>query len=336
MAHEITDRDGAVFNRVAAWHKLGTVVDSDLTPNEALLAAGLDWEVYKSAFVKASIPNGDDVYSADYAAIIRKDTKEILSVQSSSYEVIQNREQFEMAYELNDEVKVESALSLKGGRKVVLLLRGDTFDVAGSRGDSLTEYMGLINSHDGSIAFSALPTSVRIVCQNTLSMAIAKAKRGGKNMFRITHTGSTMEDKKKAMRAALREFRNSGKFFRDTVNHLAQVELTKSEIQKFWMDVWGVVESPIVSNPSNESESTNYENATKAVSSWSETFDREREETKSTANVWMAANAVSKFLQHRTAARGRVAKPENRAWNNLAGTIQDDTMKVFRHAIAMV
>lgn len=335
MAHEIMEKDSAVFNRVAAWHRLGTVVDSDMSPTDALMASGLDWNVYKSSFIKASFPNSDDVFSTDYAALIREDTKEILSVQSADYQVIQNKEHFEMAYELSNDVKVESALSLKNGRKVVLLLRGDTFDVAGSSGDTVTEYMGLINSHDGSIAFSALPTSVRIVCQNTLSMAIAKARRG-KNMFRITHKGSTMDDKKDAMREALREFKSSGKFFRETVNSLASTELTKSDIQKFWMDVWGMIESPIVSNPSTGAEQTNYDNALKAVSNWSETFDRERDETKSRASIWMAANAVSKFIQHRTAARGRVAKPENRAWDNLAGLTQDDTMKVFRHALTLV
>jgi hypothetical protein len=50
----------------------------------------------------------------------------------------------------------------------------------------------------------------------------------------------------------------------------------------------------------------------------------------------MAANAVSKFIQHRVAARGRKASIENRAWDNLAGLNQDSTMKVFRHALTLV
>jgi len=335
MAHEIMANDTAVFNRVAAWHRLGNVVDSDMSPTDALKAANLDWEVIKTGFVSAEHPSVGNVFCEDYAAIVRQDTKEILSVQSSDYQVIQNSEHFEMAYELSKDVKVESALSLKNGRKVVLLLRGDTFEVSGSSGDSVTEYMGLINSHDGSIAFSALPTSVRIVCQNTLSMAIREAKRG-KNMFRITHKGSTMGDKKEAMREALRQFKATGAFFRETVDTLANREMTKADIQKFWMDVWGMIEQPIAINPSTESEKDNYDNAVKAVSSWSETFDRERDETKSKASVWMAANAVSKFIQHRTAARGRKATAENRAWDNLAGLNQDSTMKVFRHALTLV
>jgi phage/plasmid-like protein (TIGR03299 family) len=335
MAHEIMEKDGAVFNRVAAWHRLGNVVESDMSPTDALRSAGLEWNVIKTGFVKADHPDIGTVFSEDYSAIVREDTKEILSVQSSDYQVIQNSEHFEMAYELSRDVKVESALSLKNGRKVVLLLRGDSFDVAGSSGDTVTEYMGLINSHDGSIAFSALPTSVRIVCQNTLSMAIANARKG-KNMFRITHKGNTMEDKKQAMRDALRQFQSNGKFFRETVDVLANRELTKSDIQQFWMDVWGLIETPIVTNPRTDAEKDNYDNAVKAVSSWSETFDRERDETGSKASMWMAANAVSKYIQHRVAARGRKATAENRAWDNLAGLNQDSTMKVFRHALATV
>lgn len=336
MAHEIMSKDRAVFNRVAAWHRLGTVVENDMSPTQALEAAELNWNVIKTGFVKADWPGIGEVVSTDYNAIVREDTKEVLSIQSSDYQVIQNSEHFEMAYELSKDIKVESALSLKNGRKVVLLLRGDTFDVAGSRGDSVTEYMGLINSHDGSIAFSALPTSVRIVCQNTLSMAISNAKRG-KNMFRITHKGSTMEDKKDAMREALRQFRNTGAFFRDSVGQMAKTVLTKDEIQSFWLDVWGIVETPVVlDRKRTDAENDNYENAVKAVASWAETFDRERDETKSSPNVWLAANAVSKFIQHRTANRGRKATAENRAWDNLAGLNQDSTMNVFRHALTLV
>ena len=335
MAHEIMSKDRAVFNRVAAWHRLGTVVDSDMSPTDALKAANLDWNVIKTGFVKADHPDVGEVFSEDYCAIVREDTKEILSVQSSDYQAIQNSEHFEMAYELSKDVKVESALSLKNGRKVVLLLRGETFEVNGSSGDEVTEYMGLINSHDGSIAFSALPTSVRIVCQNTLSMAIAQARRG-KNMFRITHKGNTMEDKKNAMRDALRQFKASGSFFRETVNDLSRAELNKEEIQRFWLDVWGIIETPIVSNPRTEAEKDNYDNAVKAVASWSETFDRERDETSSAASVWMAANAVTKNIQWRVSNRGRKASAENRAWDNLVGLNQDNTMKVFRHALMYV
>lgn len=338
MAHELMENDGAVFNRQAAWHGIGETITEDMTPFQALHLAKLNWNVVKSPMIYTQLPNcTEPVFSTDYAAIVREDTNEILSVQSPDYEIIQNAEHFEMAYSISDDVKVESALSLKNGRKVILLLRGETFNasnVSMTDGDPVTQYLALINSHDGSLAFCALPTSIRIVCNNTLSMALQASR--GKNMYRITHKGTTMEDKMQAMRTALGKFKETGSFFQEKVQAMAATALTSDQIKSFWIDMYGMLESPVVANPTTDAESENYKKALVTIGSWAETFDAERKETKGEASLWLAANAVTKGLQFKVASRGRKTTQANRVWDNLSGNAQDDTLKVFKQALQLV
>ena len=70
------------------------------------------------------------------------------------------------------------------------------------------------------------------------------------------------------------------------------------------------------------------------VSKWSAGFDEERKELNAPASAWMAVNAVTKELQHRIPTKGRKIGWENRAYNNLMGSNQDDSIAVANHALA--
>ena len=133
--HNITDTDGAVFSKTAAWHGLGVVIQEEMNPTEAMETAGLNWTVSKVGPVSAG-----DAQSDEYNAIVRDDTNTILSIQSPDYQVIQNNEVFDMAYNLGDNIKVESALSLNGGRRLVVLCNTGTMDGASSH-DQIEKYM---------------------------------------------------------------------------------------------------------------------------------------------------------------------------------------------------
>jgi phage/plasmid-like protein (TIGR03299 family) len=332
MAHNITDTDGAVFAKQAAWHGLGIVIQDDMSPTDAMKIAGLDWTVSKIGPVFAGNPLSPETAATDeYAAIVRNDTNTILSIQSPDYQPVQNSEVFEMAYNLGADIKVESALSMNGGKRMVVLCKTGTMDVTNGN-DVVDQYMALINSHDGTLAQQALPTSIRVVCQNTLSMAMAA---GAKRAFRIVHTGD-MATKQRAMADALKFYAKTGKLFEEKVTALAAKELTKADIQKFWLDVWGMVEEPVVGNPQTEKEYANYLAATVAVKKWADTFDAERQSIGGPASLWLAANAVTKELQHRVPARGRKPTFESAAFSNLIGKNQDNTIKVMQYALTLV
>ena len=333
MAHMITDTDGAVFHKQSAWHGLGYTVEDAMSPTEAMVKAGLDWTVTKTPGITATgYYNDEDVFTDQFCAIVRDDNKTVLAVQSPDYQIVQNSEVFDLAYTLSDQVKVESAFSMNGGKRLVVLLKGETFNPINHTNDGINKYLALLSSHDGTLALSGLPTSVRIVCNNTLTMALASGKKG---MFRVTHNGN-IEAKKQAMRDALKRYQSTGKMFEDAVNSMAVYGMNREEIQNFWLDVWAKIEEPVVANPKTEAEYRNYLNATTTIAKWTETFDTERSNLNAPATLWMAANAVTKEIQHRIPARGRKPSADSRAFNNLAGTTQDTTLTVMKTALALV
>lgn len=326
MAHLITETDGAVFAGKPAWHGLGIVVEEAPSPREALQIAGLDWTVVKTESVVAG-----GVETSDYCGLIRSDNSAVLAIMSRDYQPYQNIDLAELAYALGSGVKVESALSMSGGRKIVILLRGDSFRPAGSPNDEVVPYFALVNSHDGSLRVSGMPTSIRVVCNNTLSMALASSKR----LFSVKHTGS-MESKHEAMDSILRTYAATGEEFRESVTLLASKTLNTEEVQGFWVRVYERLFGSIYANPVDAREEAANAKAADEIAGWSITFDSERKALNAPASLWQAANAVTRSIQHRVGTRGRKATAESRAFNNLLGAQQDATVAVMREALALV
>lgn len=331
MAHEIMTEDSAMFAGEAAWHGIGKVVEHAPSPAEALKLSGLDWEVLRSNSIIADYADGKTV-SEEFTALVRSDTKRILSVQSPDYKIIQNSEMFELAYSLGADVKVESAFSMNNGARVVCLLRGETFAPSNSKEDAVTKYLGLANSHNGTLALSALPTSIRIVCNNTLSMAL---HRDGKKMYRVVHSGD-MQAKKKAMENALAQYKNTGKLFEEQVNALSNRTMSVQDVQRFWLDLYGLIEEPVVTNPKTEEDYDNRIKAQTTMAKWADIFDTERKRINAPASMWVAVNAATNWMQHRIPSRGRIPSKENRNFNNIVGNTADDVIKAVRFAEAFV
>jgi phage/plasmid-like protein (TIGR03299 family) len=335
MSHEITKTDGVVFSGTKAWHGLGLVVEDALNPQQALKLAGLDWNVIKTDNVLSSLSDSTYVSSNNFSAIVREDTREILSIQSPDYQVVQNSEVFNLAYSLGENVKIESALSLQGGKKVICLVKGNSFAPSNSTNDEIFQYFALMSSHDGTMALSGLPTSIRIVCSNTLKMALNNAKKG--NIIRFTHNGN-MDLKKKEMQVMLTNFAKTGKFFEETVNILSNTILTREDIQKFYLRVYEdlFASGPLNLNPVTEQEEKDYFDARVKVGTWCGYFDRERSDLSAPPSAWMAVNAVTKYIQHNVSNKGKKVQWENRAYNNLMGSNQDNSVKVVNMALQLV
>ncbi len=169
------------------WHGIGTRLERGATSEEAIKAAGLDWEV-EQVPVWVQSPEGVLKQVTDYVANVRAKDGKVLGLVSTRYQVVQNREAFEWADALLGEgVQYETAGSLFGGRRVWLLARlPRQMDLLG---DELVPYFCLMNSHDGSSSVRVCVTPVRVVCQNTLSLAFRKAKR----TWAVRHTSSIRE-----------------------------------------------------------------------------------------------------------------------------------------------
>ena len=167
------------YVRKAPWHGLGTRVMEAPASKEALRIAGLDWRV-----LQEPIFTGTDERVEGYKANIRDSDRKVLGVVTDRYKVIQNEEAFAFTDELLGEgVRYETAGSLQGGRKVWLLAHmPHEYIITGER---ISPYLLFSNTHDGSGAIRVALTPIRVICQNTLNLALSTAKRS----WSMIHTG---------------------------------------------------------------------------------------------------------------------------------------------------
>ncbi|MCM1251683.1 MAG: DUF932 domain-containing protein [Clostridium sp.] len=171
------------YTREKPWHGLGTKVEEALSSAEALQTAGLDWQV-----VQEPIYTDDGSMIPGYKANIRDSDRKALGVVSERYKIIQNREAFAFTDALlGSGVRYETAGSLQEGRRVWLLARlPREYIISGER---ISPYLVFSNTHDGSGAVKAALTPVRVVCNNTLNLALHTAKRS----WSMIHTGNIMD-----------------------------------------------------------------------------------------------------------------------------------------------
>lgn len=168
------------YTREKPWHGLGTRVDSAPSSKDALIYAGLNWKVVQEPIYTESreIING-------YKTNIRDMDRKVLGVVSDRYKVIQNEEAFSFTDTLLGEgVRYETAGSLQSGKKVWLLAHmPHEYIIAGER---ISPYLLFCNTHDGTSAIKVCLTPVRVLCNNTLNLALSTAKRS----WSMIHTGS--------------------------------------------------------------------------------------------------------------------------------------------------
>lgn len=168
-----------VYVREKPWHGLGTKVDEAMTSADALRLSGLDWSV-----------EGRPVFTAEgnlipgYKANTRVSDNSVLGIVGSRYTILQNEDAFAFTDSLvGDGLLYETAGSLRGGKQVWLLGKmPDRYIV----GDKVEPYICFTNTHDGTGAVRVCMTPIRVVCNNTLNLALRTASRS----WSTTHKGS--------------------------------------------------------------------------------------------------------------------------------------------------
>ena len=212
MAHELETQNGvasfASF-REPAWHNLGTVFDTEKNTKEMLVAANLNnWNVrLEDLEIPASL-----VSDKSYQYVVRtnptdKTQTDVLGIVGERYVPLQNEDLFSFGDNILDGGgRWETAGSIRGGRVVFgsLALERETVLDPNGVADVVKTYLLINTSHDGSIAIQASITPVRVVCANTLNVALNRTKKkdGVKQSFKIRHT-QTAEGKITVARQAL-------------------------------------------------------------------------------------------------------------------------------------
>ncbi len=159
------------YVREAPWHGLGVRVESALNSEDALVMSGLNWNVIQKPIMTTS---GNPI--PGYKANIRDTDNRVLGVVTDRYRVVQNSEAFAFTDGLLGEgVRYETAGSLQDGKKIWILAKlPDKYII---EGEQIDPYLVFSSSHDGSGSIKVAMTPIRVVCQNTLNLAMSTAKR---------------------------------------------------------------------------------------------------------------------------------------------------------------
>ena len=210
------------YTREKPWHGLGVRVEEAPASADALRMAGLDWEVLQEAIYTNA---GDKI--SGYKANVRSTDRKVLGVVTDRYKVIQNAEAFEFTDSLlGSGVRYETAGSLSDGKKVWLLARLPREYIIG--GERISPYLVFSNTHDGSGAVRVAVTPIRVVCNNTLNLALDSAKRS----WSMVHTGDIkgkIQEAKDTLFMAEEYMDNLGKEF----ERLRKIQMSDEQVKDF-------------------------------------------------------------------------------------------------------
>ena len=212
MAHLLESVNGQTAFaslREPAWHGLGTVFQEEVSTKKMLELAHLDkWNV---RLEDVEIPAGMES-DKSYSFVVRDNPfidnqKDVLGVVGERYVPLQNEDLFDFGdLMLDGGGRWETAGSIKNGRVVFgsLALERETILDPNGVSDKVNTYLLINTSHDGSVAIQASITPVRVVCANTLNLALGQRGRNGsvKQSFKIRHT-ATASGKVQQAREAL-------------------------------------------------------------------------------------------------------------------------------------
>ncbi|GAC1505284.1 MAG: DUF932 domain-containing protein [Vulcanimicrobiaceae bacterium] len=180
------------------WHGFGNPVDNNLTPEEMAKVAEINWGVEKRMLYQ--MIDGNPVVVPDHFSLTRTTDGKSLSIVGKLYQPIDNVRavQFFSDYVRQGDMTMNTMGSLDGGRRIWGLAKmGQGFTLAG--GDRVEGYLLLCSPHKQGEAFTVKMTSIRVVCQNTLTAAINGRANGTGATYRMSHArGFTEADQQEA------------------------------------------------------------------------------------------------------------------------------------------
>lgn len=237
-------RHSFVSRKEVPWHKLGLVVEEAMTSYEAITLAGLDYEVGLGE-LWLKIPNelqkkGDDgnlvrgIKVPNYFATYRQDTLDYFGVVGSRYEVVQNREAFDFFDNIvqKKEAMFETAGALNKGEIIFVTAKLPSYIKVGDS-DIIEKYILFTSTHDGSGTVQAMLTPIRVVCNNTLNLAL----RNHTNKINLKHTKNVharLEEGAKLMGLVNKHSEN----LNDILNMLAKTPVTDEQVAKLIYDTY--------------------------------------------------------------------------------------------------
>ena len=316
MSHEREIIDGKAQMAYAGetpWHGLGKRVPPDLSPEQMLTTAGLDWTVEKVPAHITLLKKGDKVETLvpiERHALVRSTDQKIIDVVTPDWVPLQNIDAFKFfdEYVTAGNMQMHTAGSLRGGQIVWALAKvNDSFELFG--GDRVDSYLLFTNPHRYGQTIDVRFTPIRVVCNNTLTMALNKAT---KNMVKMSHRCEVDPEK---VKEALGIAHTKMDKYKEMATFLGSKEYTDQTVKQYFKDIFPVL--------------TQKANSTKEMSKTAELAYNKALEgqpgVKYAPNTWWQAfNAVSFLIDHKLGktAAGRLES----SWYGTKRNVKNDAL----------
>jgi len=309
MSHNLEIKNGqaSMFYVVQKpWHGLGTKLEEPATAKEAINAASLDWEV-----MKVPLFASNDKYTIkikDKFGVVRKDMMgkdgcKVLGIVGSQYKPLQNHEAFDFFDPIvgKNEAAYHTAGVLGSGERIWILAKLPN-DIRVIGEDISEKYLLLSNSHDGKSAVQIKFTPIRVVCQNTLTMALSDGQ-----ITRIVHTKNMpqcIKQTHKILGIVTKRYDDIEASFKKMV----QIKMHKERLSEYLSLVF-----PDPSDPENERQVKQIEeNRSRAEYFFDQGAGNRIKGVGGT--LWAAYNGITEFIDHRRTARQTIDRHLNSIW----------------------
>lgn len=304
MAHEIDTTKGfaaMAYVGEKPWHGLGQELQQGASIEEWRKAAGMDFDIQSTPAKFQYGPASYDLAEvADRKVLFRSDSKQSLAVVSNAYQIVQPGEVLEFYRDLTEKAgfNLETAGVLRGGKKYWAL--ASMGQEAMILDDKIKGYLLLGTACDGSMSTVAMFTSIRVVCNNTLTFAVEE-KDKQYQAIRINHRTTFDADKVKAQLGLAATSWNS---FVKQVEVWANTPMSQEQALDYF--------SQVATYKSNDGEEVVSDRTVKLLQELFEGAGKGATLQSANGTVWGAVNAVTEFVDHHRGRSGDVRL--DRAW----------------------
>lgn len=307
------------------WHDLGNKLPAKQPIEVWAKEAGMDWSIRETPvrFMDEQAGALGSIQTFhDQKVLYRSDTKAPLSVVGSRYRVVQPKEVLEFYRDLVEVsgYELETAGVLKAGKKFWALARtGDESALKGT--DVVKGYILLATSCDGTLATTATPTTIRVVCNNTLSIALD----GASSAIKVPHSTSFDAD---AVKRQLGIAVSGWDAFMYRMKTLAERKVKSREATNFFLKVLCQTDAHATSaaGPTNE-------RALKKVQALFDGEGRGAELAAAKGTAWGLLNAVTEFVDHERRARTQEYRLDS-AWFGQGAVLKQRALGHALHLVA--
>ena len=278
--------ESAAWTGKPPWHGLGTPVEKDISPRELQVKAGLDWAVEKVPLI---YEYGARYRTSQQFALIRSTDGGMLDVvKSREWEPVQNDQAFAFFDEFarSNSISMDIAGALRGGQIVFVLAKMNyDFSIGPNKDDRTDSYLLFTNPHRYGQAVDIRVTPIRVVCMNTLSLALrseskAKVRYSHRRKFDVEAAQSVFRESLEL----LDEYRQKGNF-------LAAKNYNDESLARYFGECFPYIPNIHTRMPNPDKQSKNAELAMKIV-------DQQPGAEFARNSWWSAYNAVTYLTDH--------------------------------------